>query len=121
MDEQANKYFGEKIQQENVMKQYYEMMEKYPEAMGRVLMLYIDVEVNGHTFHAFVDSGAQQTIMSSTFAEKLGVLHLVDKRFHGVAVGVGTGKILGRIHIVDLNIDGNLFPCSITVMVSTTV
>eukprot|EP00814_Leptocylindrus_danicus_P007487 CAMPEP_0116039162 /NCGR_PEP_ID=MMETSP0321-20121206/23340_1 /TAXON_ID=163516 /ORGANISM="Leptocylindrus danicus var. danicus, Strain B650" /LENGTH=476 /DNA_ID=CAMNT_0003518215 /DNA_START=3 /DNA_END=1433 /DNA_ORIENTATION=- len=119
MDETANKYFGEKIQQENVMKQYYEMMEKYPESMGRVLMLYIDAEVNGHSFQAFVDSGAQQTIMSSAFAEKLGVLHLVDKRFHGVAVGVGTGKILGRIHIVDLNIKGHLFPCSITVMDSS--
>lgn len=33
-------------------------------------------------------------------AERLGVMHLLDKRFAGVAKGVGSGKILGRIHQV---------------------
>ena len=28
-------------------------------------------------------------------AERLGVMHLLDKRFAGVAKGVGSGKILG--------------------------
>jgi DNA damage-inducible protein 1 len=41
---------------------------------------------------------------------------LVDDRFEGTAVGVGTGKILGKIHKVDLTIGGYDFPCSITVM-----
>ena len=39
---------------------------------------------------AFVDSGAQSTIMSSKCAEKSGLLHLLDDRFEGVAVGVIT-------------------------------
>lgn len=33
-------------------------------------------------------------------AERLGLMHLLDKRFGGMAKGVGTGKILGRIHQV---------------------
>ena len=74
---------------------------------------------------AFVDSGAQSTIMSSACAERLDILRLVDKRFEGVAVGVGSGKILGRIHLVNLKVkgeDGGMggedvhLPCSITVM-----
>merc|ERR1719215_120553 len=104
MDEEANSYFGKQIRQKNVEQQYYQMMEDYPESMGRVLMLYIDAYVNGHPIQAFVDSGAQNTIMSSACAEKCGLLHLLDTRFEGTAIGVGTGKILGRVHIAQLKI-----------------
>ena len=116
MDEEANKYFGEKIRLENVQRQYEQMIEDYPESMGRVLMLYINTLVNDKPLQVFVDSGAQTTIMSSACADRLGLLHLVDNRFAGTAVGVGTGKILGKIHLVDLTIGGYAFPCSITVM-----
>jgi len=116
MDAEANKYFGEKIREANVQRQYEQMMEEYPESMGRVLMLYINCLVNEKPLQVFVDSGAQSTIMSSECADRLGLLHLVDKRFEGVAVGVGTGKILGKIHVVELTIGGYAFPCSITVM-----
>jgi len=116
MDAEANKYFGEKIRLENVQRQYEQMMEEYPESMGSVLMLYINCSVNKKPLQVFVDSGAQNTIMSSACADRLGLLHLVDNRFHGTAVGVGTGKILGRIHTVDLTINGYDLPCSLTVM-----
>lgn len=116
MDEEANAYFGNKIRLQNVQRQYEQMMEEYPESLGRVLMLYMNCEVNGKPLQMFVDSGAQMTIMSSACADRLGLLHLVDDRFEGVAVGVGTGKILGKIHIVELTIGGYNFPCSITVM-----
>lgn len=115
-DEEANKYFAEKIKKQGVQEQYESMMEQFPEAMGRVLMLYIDTEVNGKHLQAFVDSGAQNTIMSSKCAEECGLLHVLDTRFEGTAVGVGTGKILGRIHIAQMKVNDHYFPCSITVM-----
>lgn len=33
-------------------------------------------------------------------------MHLLDTRFAGMAVGVGSSRILGRVHLADLKLIG---------------
>lgn len=65
-------------------------------------MLYIPVKINGIPLQAFVDSGAQMTIMSQQCAERCSLFRLADNRFAGMALGVGQCKIVGRIHTAQL-------------------
>ena len=46
---------------------------------------------------AFCDTGAQRTCMSWDAAKRVGLAHLLDRRYAGQATGVGFCRVLGRI------------------------
>lgn len=43
-------------------------------------------------------------------------MRLLDTRFAGMAMGIGTSKILGRVHAANMEIMGKVFVCSFTVL-----
>ena len=56
------------------------------------------------------------TIMSQRCAERCGIMRLVDKRWAGVAKGVGTQKIIGRVHLCPIQIQGDFLQTSFSIL-----
>ena len=113
---EGQKKIEEEIRMKNVQENMEHAIEYSPESFARVIMLYVDCQVNGVPLKAFVDSGAQMTIMSKDCATKCGLSHLIDQRWAGMAKGVGTAKIVGRVHLAQMKLGNSFFAVSITIL-----
>jgi len=115
-DLEAQRMIAQEIEQKNIDQNMELAMEASPESFGSVIMLYINCVVNGHKIKAFVDSGAQATIMSQKAAERCNIMRLVDRRWAGVAKGVGTQKIIGRVHMAQIQIEKDYLTSSFSIL-----
>lgn len=66
-DPEGQRLIAERIHQSNIDANMEAAIEHSPETFGSVTMLWINCKVNGFPMKAFVDSGAQQTIMVRLF------------------------------------------------------
>lgn len=115
-DVDAQTRIAQEIEQKNIEENMTAAIEYTPESFSRVVMLYVGIKVNGVHVKALVDSGARATIMSEHCAERCNVMRLVDKRFAGVAYGVGTQTIIGKVHLGQIQLGNDFLTSSFQVL-----
>jgi hypothetical protein len=76
-------------------------------------LLYVPTEINGLMVEMMVDSGSQTSVVSSSMMVKLKLQKRLNTRYQGVAAGVGSARILGRIEncpvVIGDGVEFNLF------------
>ncbi|PQQ15948.1 DNA damage-inducible protein 1 [Prunus yedoensis var. nudiflora] len=110
-DVEAQKKIEAAIRQKGIDENWAAALEHNPEAFARVVMLYVDMEVNGVPLKAFVDSGAQSTIISKSCAERCG------STLQGYCSWSWSIRDIGsRIHVAPIKIGNIFYPCSFLVL-----
>ncbi|OON19207.1 aspartyl protease, partial [Opisthorchis viverrini] len=116
LDPTTQARIAELIRQKNIDQHMETALEHYPETFAQVSMLFVQCKVGNHPIKAFVDSGAQSTIMSERCAQRCNLEPWIDKRWAGMAYGVGTQTIIGRVHNGQIEIGGAFLPTSFIVL-----
>lgn len=69
--------------------------------------LYIKINISGHQIPALIDTGAQVSLASLDFCQRVGISGLIDARCAGRINGVGSEcVVLGRIEDLEVEIAG---------------
>ena len=87
-----------------------------PETFVKQEMIYINICINGNIIKAFVDTGAETSLMCLSTALICGVNDIIDKEYKGILKGVGKKDIVGKIYYLDVQFGYSIVPCSFTIM-----
>ena len=116
-DVEAQKEIERILKQRRNDEMYEHAMEESPELIfGRVTMLYCNMELNGHKMKVFIDSGAQMSIMGLDCARQCNLEKDIDERFAGMAVGVGSQKIVGKVLQAQIKVGSAFLACSLSIL-----
>jgi DNA damage-inducible protein 1 len=96
----------ERIRRQNIEENERYAYENAPESFVPFSLLFVSCSVNNVPIKAMLDTGAQISILPFSMATRLGVAHLIDERWNGLTMGVGTQRPRGRIHALQVNVGG---------------
>ena len=113
---EAQRKIMQMIQNQRINDNLRQGIETMPESLFPVHMLFINIEINNKKVNALVDTGAQSSFMSADLCRKCNLMNMVDKRFQGIARGVGSSRILGVIHAAQIKIMNKVIMLKINII-----
>lgn len=90
-------------------------------AASSMKALYVSCEIGAHEVEMLVDTGAEMSVMSESLARQLNLLDRLDRRYQGVARGVGSARILGKVFDVPVKLGQVEFELNFSVMQQDTI
>lgn len=78
-------------------------------------MLYLTAKINNHEIKFLVDTGAQMSILPISVAIACNLQNMIDDKYNGELKGVGSDKIMGRVHYLELELACGFYSCGFTV------
>jgi DNA damage-inducible protein 1 len=103
---------NEKSVQEDLTRAF----ENTPEFFTPINMLYIGCQINDIYITAFVDTGAQVSIMNLDTARRCNLLERIDTKNRGTVVGVGSQQSVGYVYHVDMMLGQYIIPCNFMIL-----
>ena len=70
-------------------------------------LLYAPCRLGVHSLMAMVDTGSESSVMSERMAQRCDLMARCDRRWSGTAVGLGSLRVLGRVHDVRVSLGGH--------------
>ena len=96
---------------QNLKKAY----EEIPHTLIRSDSIFLKGYINGTEITFLLDTGAEMSVLPINIVEACGLMPILNKEYSGVMKGVGSDKILGKIHYVEVVLDCGVYPCAFTV------
>lgn len=87
-----------------------------PESLFPSSCLFLTCIINGKSFKALIDTGAQISIMDKSIAEECHILDIIDESYNIKLSGVGEATSIGRIYCVDNMIEDDAIPMSFVIV-----
>jgi hypothetical protein len=107
-DKEFKNKYKEELINESIMRAYNDI----PHSLIATKCIYINGKINGYDIKFLFDTGASKSILSNNFIVACELEYLVDTSFKGKLAGAGTCEMIGKVHYIEVDIGGYIFPCN---------
>ena len=101
----------EKILNDNYMKAYQEI----PTSLIPSEMIFLNAKIGENDIRFLVDTGAQVSLLPLDIVKACNLEDILDQRIAGQLKGVGSDRVMGKIHYLEVQLPCGIIPCSFTV------
>ena len=111
------KYISDPVMNEDLVAiDYARAMEDTPEFFVQIDMIYISCSINDNYITAFIDTGAQVSIMNLETAVKCGLYERINTKHKGTVIGVGSQESVGYVYHVEIILGQYVVPCNFMIL-----